>query len=165
NLQPLCPAEIEQLQQLEQLRVTDWLLESERQQRLSARSLHHIVQQAGEIAGLPFPVHPYMLRRSGLFYRAALLLATAQLSLRECCLLWNYHATSIPLTASTQKDYYTIGRKREEVFLHALERLKAFTGIAALENVIDYLLGAYLLFPQLTELPHNYWLAPSRWSC
>ena len=163
NLQPLCQAEIEQLQQLEQLRCTDWLFASERRQRLSARSLHHIVQQAGEAAGLPIPVHPYMLRRSGLYYRAALLLAKAQLSLRECCLLWNYHATSVPLSASAQKEYCTIERKREEVFLHTLERLKAFTGIAALENLIDYVLGAYSLFPQLTELPHNYWLAPLRW--
>lgn len=164
NLQPLCAAEINQLQQLEQLRVTDWMFASERRQRLSARSLHHIIQHAGEVAGLPISVHPYMLRRSGLYYRAALLLQTAQLSLRECCLLWNYYATSIPLSAAAQQDYYAIERKREEAFLHALERLKAFTGITALENVINYLLGAYLLFPHLSDVPPNYWLTPSSWS-
>ena len=164
NLQPLCKAETEQLQQLEQLRVTDWIFASERRQRLTARSLHHIIQHAGEVAGLPIPIHPYMLRRSGLYYRAALLLQSAQLSLRECCLLWNYYATSIPLSAAAQQEYCAIERKREEAFLHALERLKAFTGITALENAIDYLLGAYLLFPHLTDIPHNYWLAPSNWS-
>jgi type 1 fimbriae regulatory protein FimB len=83
----LCPAEIEILQELALQSKTDWILESERQQRLSDRSLHHIVHQAGIVAGLPIPVHPYMLRRSGLYYRAALLLQTANLSLHECCLL------------------------------------------------------------------------------
>jgi integrase len=89
NQQPLCPAEIEILQELIHQSKTDWILESERQQRLSDRSLHHIVQKAGVVAGLPIPVHPYMLRRSGLYYRAALLLQGANLSLHECCLLWN----------------------------------------------------------------------------
>ena len=74
NQQPLCPAETEILQELVQLSKTDWLLESERQRRLRSRSLHHIVQLSGIVAGLPIPVHPYMLRRSGLYYRAALLL-------------------------------------------------------------------------------------------
>ena len=100
NQQPLCPAEIEILQELVQLSKTDWILESERQQRLSDRSLHHIVYQAGVVAGLPIPVHPYMLRRSGLYYRAALLLQSANLSLHECCLLWNYYATSSAMPAS-----------------------------------------------------------------
>ena len=31
------------------------------------------------------------------------------------------------------------------------------------ENIIDYLLGAYLLFPRLPEIPDNYWLAPCNW--
>ena len=99
NQQPLCPAEIEILQELIHQSKTDWILESERQQRLSDRSLHHIVQQAGVVAGLPIPVHPYMLRRSGLYYRATLLLQSANLSLHECCLLWNYYATSSRATA------------------------------------------------------------------
>ncbi len=59
NQQPLCLAEIEILQELVQLSKTDWILESERQQRLSDRSLHHIVQQAGRQADLPIPIHPY----------------------------------------------------------------------------------------------------------
>ncbi len=55
NQQLLCPAEMEILQELAQLGKTDWILESERQQRLSDRSLHHIVYQAGTKAKLPIP--------------------------------------------------------------------------------------------------------------
>lgn len=40
-----------------------------------------------------------------------------------------------------------IERKREEAFLTAFEQVKAFAGISADENAIDYLLGAYFLFP------------------
>ena len=163
NQQPLCPAELEILQELVQLSKTDWILESERQQRLSDRSLHHIVYQAGVVAGLPIPVHPYMLRRSGLYYRAALLLQSANLSLHECCLLWNYYATSSAMPASAQKEYQTINRKREETFLLAFEQIKAFAGISSDENAIDYLLGAYLLFLRLQEIPKDYWLVPSNW--
>jgi len=143
NQQPLCLAEIEILQELVQLSKTDWILERERQQRLSDRSLHHIVYQAGVVAGLPIPVHPYMLRRSGLYYRAVLL-QTASLSLHECCLLWNYYATSSAMPASAQIEYQAINRKREETFLLAFEQIKVFSGISADENIIDYLLGAYL---------------------
>ncbi len=163
NQQPLCPAEIEILQELLQLSKTDWILESERQQRLSDRSLHHIVYQAGIVAGLPIPIHPYMLRRSGLYYRAALLLQGANLSLHECCLLWNYYATSLAMPASAQIEYQAIERKREESFLLAFEQIKAFSGISANENVIDYLLGAYLLSPRLPEISDTYWLAPRNW--
>ena len=163
NQQPLCPAEIEILQALVNTCKTDWILESERQQRLSDRSLHHIVQQAGVLAGLPIPVHPYMLRRSGLYYRAALLLQGANLSLHECCLLWNYYVTSSAMPAEAQIEYQAINRKREETFLLTFEQIKAFSGISSDENVIDYLLGAYLLFPRLPEIPDRYWLAPRNW--
>ncbi len=163
NQQPLCAAEIEILQELAEDCKTDWILESERQQRLSDRSLHHIVQLSGIVAGLPMPIHPYMLRRSGLYYRAALLLQGANLSLHECCLLWNYYATSSAMPASAQLGYQAIERKREEAFLLAFEQIKAFAGISSDENVIDYLLGAYLLFPRLPEFSDNYWLAPRNW--
>ena len=163
NQQPLCLAEIGILQELVQRRKTDWILESERKQGLSDRSFHHIVQQAGFAAGLPIPVHPYMLRRSGLYYRAALLLQGANLSLPECCLLWNYYATSSAMPASFQLEYQAINRKREETFLLTFEQIKAFSGISADENIIDYLLGAYLLFPRLQEIPKDYWLTPSHW--
>lgn len=162
NQQPLCPAEVDILQELAIHCKTDWILESERQQRLSDRSLHHIVYQAGIQARLPIPTHPYMLRRTGLYYRAALLLQTADLSLHECCLLWNYYATS-SISASAQLEYQAIARKREEAFLLAFEQIKAFAGISAGENAIDYLLGAYSLFPRLQEIPEDYWLAPIGW--
>lgn len=121
NQQPLCPAEADILQELAELGKTDWILESERQQRLSDRSLHHIVYQAGTQARLPIPIHPYMLRRTGLYYRAALLLQSANLSLHECFLLWNYYATSSP---SVQLEYQAIERKKEEAFLIAFELVK-----------------------------------------
>ena len=163
NQQPLCVAEISILLELEQVRVTDWIFASERRLRLSERSLHHIIQHVGKLAGLPFPLHPYMLRRSGLYYRAALLLQGAKLTLRQCCLLWNYYATSIPLSDKAQQEYCAIERKTEETFLIALKQMKAFTRISADENVIDYLLGAYLLFPHLEKIPYNYRLAPVDW--
>jgi len=163
NQQPLCAAEVEILQELAELGKTDWILESERQQRLSDRSLHHIVYQAGKQARLPIPVHPYMLRRTGLYYRAALLLQAADLSLHECCLLWNYYATSSARQASVQIEYQAIERKKEEVFLIAFEQVKAFAGISAGENAIDYLLGAYSLFPRLQAIPEGYWLTPPNW--
>ena len=87
NLQPLCSPEIDLLEQLYPERTTDWVFASERKQRFSERSLRHIIQSAGEIATLPLPVHPYMLRRSGLYYRAAILVADAGLSLGQCCLI------------------------------------------------------------------------------
>ncbi len=163
NQQPLCPAEIEILQELSVHCKTDWILESERQQRLSDRSLHHIVYQAGIVAGLPIPVHPYMLRRSGLYYRAALLLQSANLSLHECCLLWNYYATSSAMPAFAQIEYQAINRKREETFLLTFDQIKAFSGISSDENAIDYLLGSYLLKSRLPEISDNYWLAPTNW--
>ncbi len=163
NLQSLSQPEIDILQQLQEQRTTDWLFASERKQRLSERTLHHIIQRAGESAGLPFSLHPYMLRRSGLYYRAALLLQSLDLSLRQCCLLWNRNGTGVPFSAQQQQEYRAIERKQESAFLTALELLRAFSGINLPENVIDYLLGAYLLFPQLEEMPQDYWLAPVSW--
>jgi len=37
---------------------------------LTARGVHHIVTEAGRAAGLPFPVHPHMLRHACGFYLA-----------------------------------------------------------------------------------------------
>jgi len=163
NLQPLCPPEIDILQKLYNQRTTDWLFASERKQRLSERSLHHLIQQAGTVASVPLTVHPYMLRRSGLYYRAALLLQPLGLSLRSCCLLWNWYNTNIPFSAQQEQEYGAIGRKQEEAFLIALQRMKAFTGIRVEQNVVDYLLGAFLLFPHLMGIPQDYWLAPTSW--
>jgi len=139
------------------------LFASERKQRLSERTLHHIIQHAGASASLPLTVHPYMLRRSGLYYRAALLLEPLGLSLRQSCLLWNWNGTCIPFSAEDEREYRAIERKQKPAFLAALERMKAFTGINLYENLIDYVLGAFLLFPQLGKIPQDYWLAPTLW--
>jgi type 1 fimbriae regulatory protein FimB len=61
-------------------------------------------------------------------------------------------------------EYMAISRKQEEAFLNALEQMKSFTGITTYENMIDYLLGAFLLFPRLQGIPQNYWLTPRNWS-
>ncbi len=161
--QSLCFSEVDILQELQYLSTTDWLWQSERRQRLSERSLHHIIAQAGVEAGLPFSVHPYMIRRTGLYYRAALLLEPLGLSLRQCCLLWNLYKTSTTLSSEEKIEYHAIERKREEAFLNVLERMKTFSGITIYENVIDYLLGAFLLFPRLQGIPQNYWLRPKNW--
>ena len=60
NREPLCPPEINLLAQINEERTTSWVFSSERKQRLSDRSVHHIIQQAGVVAKLPFPIHPYV---------------------------------------------------------------------------------------------------------
>ncbi len=127
------------------------------------RSLHHIIQQAGEAANLPFPTHPYMLRWTGLYYRAALLLQPLGLTLRQCCLLWNWHGTTAEFSPQEEQDYRAIDRTTKAAFKAALEKLKALKQIAVYQNVIDYLLGAFLLFPRLQGIPQDYWLAPRSW--
>ena len=163
NRQCLSIAEVGILKKLQHYRTTDWLVESERKQRLSQRSLHHIIASAGVSAQLPFPVHPYMLRRTGLYYRAALLLQPLELSLRQCCLLWNLHLTSTNITSQEEIEYHATLRRQSEGFLNALSRMKTFSGITAEDNLADYFLGAFLLFPQLQGIPQNYWLAPRNW--
>ena len=69
SVHPLRGAE---LRALRQLHVTGaaYLFISERGGPLTARTVHHIVAAAGEAAGLPFPVHPHMLRHACGFYLA-----------------------------------------------------------------------------------------------
>jgi len=58
----------DEIRQLKQLRrespPSRFVFCSERGGPLSNRSVHHIVQKAGEDADLPFPIHPHMLRHS-----------------------------------------------------------------------------------------------------
>lgn len=57
--------EIRQLKQLRRESATSrFVFCSERGGPLSNRSVHHLVQRAGETAALPFPVHPHMLRHA-----------------------------------------------------------------------------------------------------
>ena len=163
NRQPLCPPEFELLQQLEEQRTTDFVFASERKQRLSQRSLHHLIQQAGVNSKLTVQIHPYMLRRSGLCYRAALLLQPLNLSLRQCCLLWNWQINKISRFSKAAVEYRAVEPEQRVAFLKALGMIKAFSGIQLFENVIDYVLGAYSLFPRLQKIPHDYWLAPDNW--
>ena len=67
------------------------------------------------------------------------------------------------LFTSAQLEYGSIKCKYEEAFLLAFEQLKAFAGSSTGENAIDYLLGAYSLFPRLQAIPEGYWLAPCNW--
>jgi len=163
NLQLLCPAELELLKQLAQERRCDWLFATERQTRLNERSLHYLIAQAGKIAHLPFPIHPYMLRRSGLYYRAALLLQPLHLSLQQCCLLWNWHGTKVEFSRQQEREMMAMGVATSEAFLAALKQLQSFTRIQSYDNLIDYLLGAFLLFPSQDRLTYDYWLAPKSW--
>jgi hypothetical protein len=55
-----------------------------------------------------------------------------------------------------------IDRTTIAAFKAALEKIKAFAGIAVYQNIIDYLLGAFLLFPRLQGIPQDYWLAPKK---
>lgn len=160
NIQLLCETEIDILHQLQEKRTTDWLFASERKQRLSERSLHHIIQQAGAItslscanANLPFPTHPYMLRRTGLYYRAALLLQPLGLTLRQCCLLWNWNGTTVEFSRQEEQDYRAIDKAQVNAFKAVLEKLKAFAGIAVYQNVIDYLLLCFPAVPPSSEYP------------
>jgi len=63
-----------ELRALRQLHVAGagaaYLFVSERGGPLTTRTVHHIVAAAGEVAGLPFPVHPHMLRHACGFYLA-----------------------------------------------------------------------------------------------
>lgn len=160
NLQALCVPEIDLLMQLYEQRTTDWFFSSERRQRLNKRSLHHIVQQAEVIALLAIFVYPYMLRRTGLYYRAALLQPLG-LTLRQCCLLWNWQTKKISWFSSLASEYRAIKPEEKSAFSIALEQIKAFTGIQLFENVINYLLGAFSL--RLQNIPQDYWLTRCNW--
>lgn len=49
---------------------TNYVFISERKAPLSTRSIRHLISDAGKLAGLPFPIHPHMLRHSTGFYLA-----------------------------------------------------------------------------------------------
>jgi integrase len=71
SLHPLRGAELRALRHLQSM-AAGWadLFVSERGGPLTARAVHHIVAEAGRAAGLPFPVHPHMLRHACGFYLA-----------------------------------------------------------------------------------------------
>ena len=68
---PLRGLEIRALRQLlRDYPDSPYVFVSERKAPLSARTVRHIIAEAGKIAGFLFPIHPHMLRHSTGFYLA-----------------------------------------------------------------------------------------------
>jgi type 1 fimbriae regulatory protein FimB len=67
------------------------------------------------------------------------------------------------LSAADQEKYYAISSAQKNAFFTTLEQIRVFTGITLYQNTIDYLLGAFSLFPQLQNIPRDYWLSPINW--
>ena len=71
SVHPLRDAEIRELRRLHrEVNGSPYVFQSERLGKLSTRSVHYLVTEAGKAAGLPFPVHPHMLRH-GCGYKLA----------------------------------------------------------------------------------------------
>ena len=72
SIHPLRSPELRALRAL-QRDYTDrsYVFVSERKAPLSTRSVRHIIARAGELAGIPFPVHPHQLRHACGYYLAA----------------------------------------------------------------------------------------------
>ena len=70
-LHPLRGTELRALRQLQHAYAgMTYVFVSERGSPLSARTVHHIVAEAGRVAGFAFPLHPHMLRHACGFYLA-----------------------------------------------------------------------------------------------
>jgi type 1 fimbriae regulatory protein FimB/type 1 fimbriae regulatory protein FimE len=65
NNHPISGEELRALRQLQRAYPdSQWLFVSERKQPLAARTARLIITRAGEVAELPFPIHPHMLRHA-----------------------------------------------------------------------------------------------------
>lgn len=64
SIHPLDADEVRQLAALKRDSTSRYLFVSNRGTPLSRRTIHEIVQRAGLAAGIPFPVHPHMLRHA-----------------------------------------------------------------------------------------------------
>ena len=72
SVHPLRSPELRALRQIQRdYTGTSYVFVSERQAPLSTRSIRHIVARAGELAGMPFQVHPHQLRHGCGYYLAA----------------------------------------------------------------------------------------------
>lgn len=70
---PLRSPELRALRQIQRnYPDTQYVFVSERKAPFSTRSIRHIVARAGELAGIPFPVHPHQLRHACGYYLASL---------------------------------------------------------------------------------------------
>ena len=72
TVHPLRSPELRALRILQrQYPETQYVFISERKAPLSTRSIRHIIARAGELAGIPFQVHPHQLRHACGYYLAA----------------------------------------------------------------------------------------------
>ncbi len=72
SIHPLRSPELRALRALQRdYTDTSYVFVSERQAPLSTRSIRHIIARAGELAGIPFQVHPHQLRHGCGYYLAA----------------------------------------------------------------------------------------------
>jgi type 1 fimbriae regulatory protein FimB/type 1 fimbriae regulatory protein FimE len=72
SIHPLRSPELRALRQLQRdYPDTQYVFVSERKAPLSTRSVRHIIARAGELADLPFKVHPHQLRHACGYYLAA----------------------------------------------------------------------------------------------
>ena len=72
SIHPLRSPEIRALRQIQRdYSDTSYVFVSERKAPLSTRSIRHIIARAGELAGIPFQVHPHQLRHACGYYLAA----------------------------------------------------------------------------------------------
>jgi type 1 fimbriae regulatory protein FimE len=68
---PLRGPELRSLRQLKRNYAdSPYLFQSERKGPLTDRTARHIIARAGELAALPFPIHPHMLRHATGYYLA-----------------------------------------------------------------------------------------------
>ena len=72
SIHPLRSPEIRALRQIQRdYSDTSYVFVSERKAPLSTRSIRHIIARAGELAEIPFQVHPHQLRHGCGYYLAA----------------------------------------------------------------------------------------------
>ena len=72
TIQPLRSPELRALRQLKREQPeTNYVFISERKAPLSTRSIRQIIARAGELAKIPFPVHPHQLRHACGYYLAS----------------------------------------------------------------------------------------------
>ena len=72
SIHPLRSPELRALRQIQRdYKDTSYVFVSERKAPLSNRSIRHIIARAGELAGIPFQVHPHQLRHACGYYLAA----------------------------------------------------------------------------------------------
>jgi len=140
------------------------LFPSERRHRLSERSIHHIVSRAGVLAGLEFPIHPYMLRTSGILYRAALLLRKMpSVTFRQCYLTWLRYGTFTTLSVAEKREFSSIDPSVVEAVWTVVERIREFMGVNSYNHAAKYVLQVFAAYPSNEHLPVDFWLKPPDW--